>query len=616
MGRRDPDQYENDGYLNREHLGSGTAASNNFLRGDHVWATIPAGTAAGSYNLIAAGSQTAATSGTVYFNNGGGVSFGMANNSVVTASVQTNYLTTAALSDHSHSNYLTTAMASNQGSDFVAASAAFAGTSASGTIASNGISVSIGPYITTGRASNDGVGLATALTAGPLAWTVDSAGISLNAGSAAGTTSGFAGNSLGGSMTHNSAGLNLSLSHPAWITTAAQVSHSHGNPTLALTNLTGTTASASNGFTLSLSAAAPGAGGGAAISAGANSQSTGTVNFANSNNITFGLSNNGTMTASFNPVNIGMSTNGNTAGTTGTFDGAGLQYVFIGGNNITLSQSSSSLSVSLSIIAAAPGGAATQSYHAFPDMANNTVTTSFGQSTSYVCPFVLSQPLSIDRIRMVYSGSVAASSTQATTGNTSLSMSGITSHNLVFYSRGNGANSLSLQYLTSTQVVDRQLFTISYAANSTQHSYSNRFTLGSASFTKDYSSSVNSVHYHTSNLTDLTGVKYIDLPVGLSLNAGQYWIAYGRSTTRDTQNGSISVATRCLVSHNTMVAVSQNTLAMGMLGGATNSSVGWLPAHGSFTTGGVGGTTSSITMANVSTLASNLMLYVQMMRIT
>jgi hypothetical protein len=40
------------------------------------------------------------------------------------------------------------------------------------------------------------------------------------------------------------------------LTTAAQSNHSHGNPTLALTNLTGTTASASDGFTLSLSAAA------------------------------------------------------------------------------------------------------------------------------------------------------------------------------------------------------------------------------------------------------------------------------------------------------------------------------------------------------------------------
>jgi hypothetical protein len=39
----------------------------------------------------------------------------------------------------------------------------------------------------------------------------------------------------------------------------ASSDHTHGNPTLALTNLSGSTASASNGLTLSLSAAAPGA---------------------------------------------------------------------------------------------------------------------------------------------------------------------------------------------------------------------------------------------------------------------------------------------------------------------------------------------------------------------
>lgn len=49
------------------------------------------------------------------------------------------------------------------------------------------------------------------------------------------------------------------IQHPAWLTTAALSNHSHGDPTLALTNLTGTTASNSAGFTLSLSANAPGA---------------------------------------------------------------------------------------------------------------------------------------------------------------------------------------------------------------------------------------------------------------------------------------------------------------------------------------------------------------------
>jgi hypothetical protein len=60
----------------------------------------------------------------------------------------------------------------------------------------------------------------------------------------------------------NSSGISLNV--PAFLTTAANSTHSHGNPTLALTNLSGTTASASNGFTLSLAAAA--AGGGATVS--------------------------------------------------------------------------------------------------------------------------------------------------------------------------------------------------------------------------------------------------------------------------------------------------------------------------------------------------------------
>lgn len=53
----------------------------------------------------------------------------------IRASVKTDYQTSG--------NYLTTAMASNRGSDFVQATAAFAGTNATGTIASDGISVSV-----------------------------------------------------------------------------------------------------------------------------------------------------------------------------------------------------------------------------------------------------------------------------------------------------------------------------------------------------------------------------------------------------------------------------------------------------------------------------------------
>ena len=87
---------------------SGTTASNS--NGFTLSLSAGAGGAGDGYNILAAGTQTANSTGTVLFNNGGGVTFGMSNNSVITATVATNYqsqgayLTTAALTDHSHGN--------------------------------------------------------------------------------------------------------------------------------------------------------------------------------------------------------------------------------------------------------------------------------------------------------------------------------------------------------------------------------------------------------------------------------------------------------------------------------------------------------------------------------
>jgi len=67
----------------------------------------------------------------------------------------------------------------------------------------------------------------------------------------------------GNNVTLIGGGATVGISVGNYITTGALSNHSHGNPTLALTNLSGTTASNSAGLTLSLSAAAPG--GGAAV---------------------------------------------------------------------------------------------------------------------------------------------------------------------------------------------------------------------------------------------------------------------------------------------------------------------------------------------------------------
>jgi hypothetical protein len=78
--------------------------------------------------------------------------------------------------------------------------------------------------------------------------------------------------------------------------------HSHGNPTLSLVNLSGATASNSGGLTLSLTAGV-GAGDGVNIVAvaGSTAASTGTILFSNQNGISFGL-NASVVTASHNAL--------------------------------------------------------------------------------------------------------------------------------------------------------------------------------------------------------------------------------------------------------------------------------------------------------------------------
>lgn len=378
MPRPDADFYESDGYINRSYLGSGTASSNKFLRGDHVWETIPSGTAAGSYNILAAGSQTAQTTGSVLFTNSNGITFGMSNSSVITASytvpstagllsavnvsagTTSNNLSALTFNNSNgisfglsgsvitgtvQTNYLTTAMASNQGSDFVQATAAFAGTSASGTIASNGISVSIGPYLTTAALSNHshGVSFTSGSTAFQTLSFTNSNGISFNSG----TQGIFAShNALTTARASTDAiGLNTAQTNVTWTANSSGLSLNAAG--YAGTGTSATNASITmNSNGLAISVAAPGAGGGfAAQGSGAYTQNTGTIQFANSNGITFGLSTN-QMTASHNGLTTAAASNHSHGNPT------------LNLTNLSGTTASASNGFTLSLSAAAPGGGA------------------------------------------------------------------------------------------------------------------------------------------------------------------------------------------------------------------------------------------------------------------
>lgn len=306
---------------------------------------------------ISAGA-TLATNGTVVFSNSNGVSFGL-NGSTVTATVATNYLTTA--------------MASNRGSDFVQANAAFAGTSASGTIASNGISVSVGPYITTAMLSNAvtlsnirvSAGTASnnlsALTfdnAGGVSFGLNGsvitaeapAGVPSPVNFSAGTTSNnlasviFAnGNGVSFGLNTGASSQSITASHNG-ITTGRASNDGVGLAT-AQTNVTWTVNSAG----LSLNAS------GYAGTGFTSTTTAGTEIKATQNTAGLSMAVPVYLTAAAGGAGLigGMTNIGNTSGTSGVVSS---QIVFAGGNNITLSQSVNGQSATLTISAAAGGG--------------------------------------------------------------------------------------------------------------------------------------------------------------------------------------------------------------------------------------------------------------------
>jgi len=262
------------------------------------------------------------------------------------------------------SEFLTTAMASNRGSDFVQATAAFAGTSASGTINSTGISVSVGPYITTAMLSN--------------AVTLSNIRVS------AGTTS----NLLSAITFANGSGVSFGLNASTLTASVAAQSAQSAIMGLGASN-TGNTAgntglstgidwvlAGSNNITISESTAGGGPNtlwisgptvGGAqtGISGIANSQTTytsGTVSLSDQANITIASSVNGatqiykfsvaaqsvqTQGITVDQLSLGLSTGGNTQGNTTVQTGQ--RFVLVGTNGITLSQATGAGSTTISI---------------------------------------------------------------------------------------------------------------------------------------------------------------------------------------------------------------------------------------------------------------------------
>ena len=466
--------------------------------------SVPVGGGAGDgYNLIAAGTQTAASTGTVLFQSSNGITFGMSDSSVVTATVRTNY-----------------------------------------------------------------------------------------AGSVGAIT--------GGSITVNTDGVSVNL--PAYLTTAAASNHSHGNPSLALTNLSGSTASASNGFTLSLNA----------YGSGANPADVAVVSANGTNVSSFAVIDH--QHRGVNKVNINLDAGGGAGATTNFYGNFGLYA----GNNITFSTSGTADSHgSITINAPNPGGAgANQSYYMWPDEIQNSSAWQVSGSTSYVQPVYLPFAMSASYIRLPLTLScIGSMASVATAANATRGMTVSSTFNAAFYSQGTGASSRSLVLAASGSGSWVQRATAQAAGVgsnwTTGHTISFPREGGDTAFTSTGAGTVTNITMQSSQLSDFTGLRFVDIPFANSLAAGAYWFMFGSSTSIST-SGTANYSTMRFLASN-FVATQLNQ-AFALMGSATNSSVHFRNGLGSYTTNTIATVMSSIALANISTSASNPIMVFQMIR--
>lgn len=570
----------------------------------------------------------------------------------------------------------------------------------------------VGAYLTTARASNDAIGLNTALTANGVSVTANSSGLSLNfpaflttaqapgaylttaraSNDAIGLNSALTANGV--SVTANSSG--LSLNFPAFLTTAALSADSskYAGTTsgFAGTNISGSITMNTLGINLALSVAAPGAGGGIGIAAGTRTATTaGTLLFDTGNGITFGLNAVGgsIMTASHNALTVqsvqamNMYAVSNTTGASSSstmdarsisFQGAGVVSVgftngsvvisanaaagdgvnivsmltstsgggtagatfsnsaasigLMAGSNITLSQTSntivfnapaSSSLVGASGISISTNGSTISVYQAALSFwANelylpNSQSQTVGQSTSVVFPFHMDGNVSAGFMGMLKTVSLASTSF-ASTGNTSYSYNMAETHNFVIYSRGVGASSMSLQSVMSTSV--GLTFSIQCSQNTTNnisvtHGLTYPVSNGTNSVSFSYAATNSTMQVSTSHMTALSGMKIWEQQWATQITMGRYWMAHGISTNQTTQQTAILSGARLVHSH---WGVSAPNNTFGFFGSANNASVMFLSGVGSFSTTAIA-TTASLGFSNVSSSASHVIPYILFVRV-
>ena len=363
---------------------------------------------------------------------------------------------------------------------------------------------------------------------------------------------------------------------------------------------------------------------------------TGQFNLQGGNNITLSGSTNGgsmsvTVIGGGGAFSAGASNLGNTAGSTGI---SGSQLVLVGSGVVSLSQSTGANGGTVSILAPATSSIvgqsgisissngstitvqpSTQSYAAYPERMNNSMSMTVGSNTSYVWPFNIDDVQQFDFIRIPQTVSMASMASIATAANTTFSYNQQATSNFVLYTRGIGASSQSLQSVGSTSGSSRMSINLQENANGSQWSVTHAFSWpasnGTTSSSTSYATTLSNVNISTTHLTAISGMKFAAFPWSSTIQDGPYWMASGIQTAQTTQGNASLSNMRITLSQ---WAFSQMNNTWGEFGSANNATVQALYGIGSYSNAATG-TTGSIGFSNISSSASHPIPFVTFARI-
>lgn len=589
---------------------SGTTASNSAGLTLSLSAAAPGGAA--SVTMYATGNTTQSSTGTqalssMVVQGTGGVSAGISNGSIVISGpALTSLSATGALSASSNGSTISLGVGTVTVSATSNTTQASSGTLNLNALIFNGagiasVGVSNGSMVVSATQSNQAFSAGAASSTFQTLSFQDSNGVSFsnNAGAIrvthalAGTATTFNGTNVSGSMTLNSAGLRLDLSAGAG---------GGVNPV----------ASASNG-----------------------SFSFTTLAFSNANNVTFGTSAGSIITASVaapgaaaeqNAMNLlGANTAGNTTATGSTIGLSGLNLTLSGTNasQIVISApATSSLVGQYGVQISTNGSTITVQrqlggYYAYPIPAMvNTQTLAPQSNTSYVFPIEIKEAEAVAFGRGPQTVSISSMASIATTANTTFSYNQQGTFNVVMYTRGTGASSLSLQSVFSTSYSSRGSINVQANANGSQWSVTHAYSFPAsntdqATLSFSYATTLTNINISTTHLTAMTGAKIVAGPLSTTLAPAQYWMAFGNQTAQTT-NGAASLSN--MRSTASYLAMSQVNLTWAEFGSATASSIQNNFGLGSYTKAATG-TTDSIGLSQISSASSHLVPYFTFVRI-